>query len=86
MSLDEYNFGDIRYQVAVLAIELAMDHKPSNREMTSILLSDLYERFLSERDIEKGEIETGKKSSVEFHFICAFETFTLESPKETTAS
>lgn len=55
MSLEEYNFGNNRYQVPVLAIELAMDHKPSNREMTSILLSDLYERFLSERDIEKGD-------------------------------
>jgi len=53
LSLEEYNFGNNRYQVPVLAIELAMDHKPSNREMTSILLSDLYERFLSERDIEK---------------------------------
>lgn len=53
LSLEEYNFGDRRYQVAVLAVELAMDHKPSSREMTSILLSDLYERFLGERDIQK---------------------------------
>jgi programmed cell death protein 4 len=53
MSLEEYNFGEKRYQVAELAIELAMDHKPSNREMTSVLISDLYQRFLTERDIEK---------------------------------
>ena len=58
LSLEEYNFGDRRYQVAVLAVELAMDHKPSSREMTSILLSDLYERFLGERDIQKGDTET----------------------------
>ena len=56
MSLDEHNIGDNRYQIAVLAIELAMDHKPSTREMTSILLSDLYENFLTERDYEKGTI------------------------------
>lgn len=54
LSLDDYNFGDKRYMVAVLAIELAMDHKPSNREMTSLLLSDLYQRFLTGRDMEKG--------------------------------
>jgi len=53
LSLDDYNFGDKRYMVAVLAIELAMDHKPSNREMTSLLLSDLYQRFLTGRDMEK---------------------------------
>lgn len=53
LSLEEYNFGQKRYLVPVLAIELAMDHKPSSREMTSILISDLYERFLCERDIEK---------------------------------
>jgi len=53
LSMEDYNFGDNRYPLAVLAIELAMDHKPSNREMTSVLLSDLFERFLTERDIEK---------------------------------
>ena len=56
LSMEDYNFGDNRYPLAVLAIELAMDHKPSNREMTSVLLSDLFERFLTERDIEKGEL------------------------------
>jgi len=53
LALEDYNFGENRYQVAVLAIELAMDHKPSHREMTSLLLSDLYQRFLTERDMEK---------------------------------
>ena len=57
MSLDEHNIGDNRYQVA---IELAMDHKPSTREMTSVLLSDLYENFLAECDYQKGNI---------FHFF-----------------
>jgi programmed cell death protein 4 len=54
LALEDYNFGENRYQVAVLAIELAMDHKPSHREMTSLLLSDLYQRFLTEREMEKG--------------------------------
>lgn len=51
--MEDYNFGTNRYMIAVVAIELAMDHKPSNREMTSILLSDLYDRFLTEREMEK---------------------------------
>ena len=53
LALEDYNFGANRYLIAVVAVELAMDHKPSNREMTSVLLSDLYERHLSEREIEK---------------------------------
>jgi len=55
LALEDYNFGENRYQIAVVAIELAMDHKPSNREMTSLLLSDFYgQHILTEREIEKG--------------------------------
>lgn len=53
LALEDYNFGQNHYQIAVCAIELAMDHKPSNREMTSVLLSDLYQHFLTERDMER---------------------------------
>lgn len=53
LALGDYNFGENRYVIAVVAIELAMDHKPSNREMTSVLLSDLYQRYLTEREMEK---------------------------------
>lgn len=53
LALEDYNFGVNHYQIAVCAIELAMDHKPSNREMTSVLLSDLYQHFLTERDMER---------------------------------
>ncbi|ENN72393.1 programmed cell death protein 4 [Dendroctonus ponderosae] len=35
------------------AIEIAMDHKPSHRELTSVLISDLYGYVLSESDIVK---------------------------------
>lgn len=41
-------------QITQLAIELAMDHKPSHREMTSVLISDLYGVIISEKDIANG--------------------------------
>jgi programmed cell death protein 4 len=34
-------------------IEVAMDHKPSHREMTSVLISDLFGHVISEADITK---------------------------------
>lgn len=34
-------------------IEIAMDHKPSHREMTSVLISDLFGHVISETDITK---------------------------------
>lgn len=36
-----------------LAIEIAMDHKPSHREMTSVLISDLFGHVINEHDIAK---------------------------------
>lgn len=36
------------------AIEMAMEHKNSHREMTSVLISDLYGKCLTARDFEKG--------------------------------
>lgn len=43
-----------RREVFVLqAVEIAMDHKPSHRELTSVLISDLYGYVLSESDIVK---------------------------------
>jgi hypothetical protein len=43
-SLEEMllNIGVMRWMVPVLAIELSTDHKPSHREMTSQLISELY--------------------------------------------
>lgn len=54
LALDDLNVGSKRYLVAVVAIEIALDHKPSHREMTSVLISDLYGRMLSTRDVAKG--------------------------------
>lgn len=34
-------------------IEIAMDHKPSHREMTSVLISDLFPHVINETDISK---------------------------------
>jgi len=45
------NIGTRRWMVPALAIELALDHKPSHREMTSRLISVLYLKVISQRDI-----------------------------------
>merc|ERR1711976_307100 len=42
-----------RWMVVSIAVELALDHKPSHREMTSTLISDLYQKVISQRDIGK---------------------------------
>lgn len=51
-SLQEFNFGDELYMIAVIAISLAMERKNANREMTSVLISDLYGHVFQQKDIE----------------------------------
>lgn len=46
---------EIMFQLPFIAIEMALDHKPSHRELTSVLISDMYGRIVSERDIARGE-------------------------------
>ena len=41
--------------VVTITVELAMDHKPSHRELASVLISDLYQKVISQRDIGKGK-------------------------------
>ena len=53
-SLAELNLGDNNHQVLVIAVTLAMERKASHREMTSILISDLYGGILCEEDNELG--------------------------------
>jgi len=48
-----HNLGTRRWMVVMIAIELALDHKPSHREMTSSLISELYLKVISQRDIGK---------------------------------
>jgi len=54
-SLEEMllNIGTRRWMIPYLAIEMSMDHKPSHREMTSQLVSELYQKVISQRDIGK---------------------------------
>lgn len=56
LGFDELNLGTKRFMIVYIAIEIAMDHKPSHREMTSVLISDLYGRVVSQRDVAKGEL------------------------------
>lgn len=46
--------GVLRPLVIRKAVEMALEHKNSHREMTSVLLSDLYGRCLISSDYEKG--------------------------------
>ena len=47
------NLGARRWMVVTITVELAMDHKPSHRELASVLISDLYQKVISQRDIGK---------------------------------
>lgn len=52
-SLGDLNFGDRAHLSVVIATTLAMERRSSHREMTSILISDLYGRLLNQEDIER---------------------------------
>lgn len=54
VSIDEILTGPLRPYVTSIAVEISMDHKDSQREMTSVLISDLYLRVITGKDIEKG--------------------------------
>ena len=54
VSIDEILTGPLRPYVTSIVIEISMDHKDSQREMTSVLVSDLYLRVITGKDIEKG--------------------------------
>lgn len=51
---DSIRSGTLRPLVVRKAIEMAFEHKNSHREMTSVLISDLYQRCLIGSDYEKG--------------------------------
>jgi len=52
-AVDEINLGNKREKVVVVAIEAAMDHKPSHRELTSVLISQLLGEIISIDDMAK---------------------------------
>ncbi|XP_058445328.1 programmed cell death protein 4 [Malaya genurostris] len=53
-SLSDIMSIERRTLVTKIAVEMAFEHKQSQREMTSVLISDLYGRTISSRDICKG--------------------------------
>lgn len=54
VSFDEILQGPLREHITSILVEISMDHKDSQREMTSVLISDLYGRVITGKDIEKG--------------------------------
>ncbi|CAG9772476.1 unnamed protein product [Ceutorhynchus assimilis] len=52
-SVEEMVPANLRDVFVQQAVEIAMDHKPSHRELTSVLISDLYGYVLTESDIVK---------------------------------
>lgn len=54
ISLDEVIVGSLRQLVSTYSVQIALDHKDSQREMVSVLISDLYGRVVTSRDIVKG--------------------------------
>jgi programmed cell death protein 4 len=52
--LDEFVTGPLRPHIIKVAVEKAMEHKQSHREMTSVLISDLYGKVVTSKDIARG--------------------------------
>lgn len=52
-SIEDCISPDHRDVLVEQVIEIALDHKPSHREMTSVLISDLFGHTISELDIQK---------------------------------
>ena len=63
------NLGARRWMVVTITVELAMDHKPSHRELASVLISDLYQKVISQRDIGKGNKGFGRYKVSKCDFI-----------------
>lgn len=51
ISIDELNCNSKKHLIPLHAIEIALDHKPSHREMTSVLLSDLTVRIVKAKEM-----------------------------------
>lgn len=55
LAFEELNIGTKRYMIVQVAIEIAMEHRPSHRELTSVLISDLYGRIIFQSHVTNGE-------------------------------
>lgn len=51
LSFEDLNLNNKRHLLFQLAIEIAFDHKPSHREMTSVLLAEMYGTIAKQKDI-----------------------------------
>ncbi|XP_075222554.1 programmed cell death 4 [Lycorma delicatula] len=51
LAFEELHVKSKGYMIPLLAVEIAFDHKPSHREMTSVLISDMYSHLIKQRDI-----------------------------------
>ncbi|XP_058972688.1 programmed cell death protein 4-like isoform X1 [Pocillopora verrucosa] len=54
LSLEELNISSRKYKVPAFAVSLALEKKATQREMASVLISDLYGKHLSQDDIAQG--------------------------------
>ena len=54
---------------------MGLDHKPSHREMCSVLISDFYGHLLSERDIALGEFSLLFNRFIFYFKLCNFTAF-----------
>lgn len=55
ISLDEVLVGSLRPYVITYSVQIALDHKDTQRELISVLISDLYGRVVLAKDIAKGK-------------------------------
>lgn len=56
LALEELGWSEKqRHLLVVTVVEAAMDHKPSHREMSSVLLADLYHYSLMEEHYSDGQ-------------------------------
>lgn len=74
ISLDEVLVGSLRPYVTTYSVQIALDHKHTQRELISVLISDLYGRVVTARDIAKGKL---MRFFFAFHF---FYFFHFENP------
>ncbi|XP_062577251.1 programmed cell death protein 4-like [Saccostrea cucullata] len=53
-TINEMDVNAEKSQILEIAISKALDHKAAHREMTSVLISDLYGKILSSNDVSSG--------------------------------
>lgn len=53
-TIKELDVNAEKSQILEIAISKALDHKAAHREMTSVLISDLYGKILSAKDVATG--------------------------------